>query len=346
MKSALHCFTNKFLFVTVLILFPVLVNAVQLQKFAQLGDFKLESGEIIKNCVVGYNTYGKLNHDNSNAILILTWFGGSSRDLSFFASPGMIADSTKYFVVTIDALGNGVSSSPSNSKLQPNESFPRFNIRDMVESEYFIATKVLGLKHVFCIIGSSMGGMQTFQWLASYPDFTDKAVIEVGSPKLTSNDLLLWNSELLAIEEGLKCNAALESITNTVAAIHTLNLQTPDYYVDHVSSEEFPKYLVDAENDLAKSFNPYNWMSQLRAMINHNIAYSFNNDMKKVAAQVKAKVFIVVCKQDRMVNPRPALDFAKLINAETLELNNDCGHYGVGCEMEKVVSVINKFLSN
>ncbi|MBI5476106.1 MAG: alpha/beta fold hydrolase [Ignavibacteriales bacterium] len=346
MKSVLHHFTYMLCFVTVIILFPVLVHALPVQKFAQLGDFKLESGELIKNCVVGYNTCGKLNADHSNAILILTWFGGSSRDLLFFASPGMLADSTKYFVVTIDAPGNGVSSSPSNSKLQPNESFPHFNVRDMVKSEYFIASNVLGLKHVFCIIGSSMGGMQTFQWLVSYPEFMDKAVIEVGTPKLTSNDLLLWNSELLAIEEGLKCNASLESITNTVAAIHTLNLQTPDYYVDHVSSEEFPKYLKNTENDLAKSFNPYNWMSQLCAMINHNIFYLFNNDMKKVAAIVKAKVFIVVCKQDRMVNPRPALNFAKLIKAETLELDNNCGHYGVGCEMEKVVSAINKFLSN
>lgn len=346
MKSAMNDFSCKFLLMAVIILFPFVVHSKPLQKFAQLGDFKLENGKVIKNCVVGYHTWGKLNPDHTNAILILTWFEGSSQDLLYLTSPGMVADSTKYFVVAIDALGNGVSSSPSNSKLQPNELFPHFNIRDMVESQYFVATKVLELNHVFCVMGISMGGMQTFQWLVSHPDFMDKAVIEVGSPKLTSNDLLLWNSELLAIEEGLKCNASVGSITSTVAAIHTLNLQTPDYYVDHVSPEEFPKYLKDSENDLAKVFSPYNWMSQLRAMIAHNVSYPFNNDMGKAAELVKAKVFIIVSKQDRMVNPRSALNFAKLIKAETLELDNDCGHYGVGCEMEKVVKAINKFLSD
>jgi homoserine O-acetyltransferase len=66
--------------------------------------------------------------------------------------------------------------------------------------------------------------------------------------------------------------------------------------------------------------------------------------MKKAAGVVKAKVFIIVSKQDHMVNPHPALNFAKLINAETLELDNDCGHFGAGCEMEKVNKAINKFL--
>ncbi|MHB1689043.1 MAG: alpha/beta fold hydrolase, partial [Ignavibacteriaceae bacterium] len=238
-------FTYKLFFVTLIILLPFFIQAQPVQKFAQLGDFKLENGKVIKNCIIGYHICGRLNSKHTNVILFPTWFGGSSKDLLNLTGPGMMADSTKYFVVTIDALGNGISSSPENSKLQPNGYFPLFNIRDMVKSEYILATKVLGLKHVFCIMGSSMGGMQAFQWIISHPDFMDKAVIGVGSPKLTSNDLLLWNSELLAIQEGLKCNASEESIKNTVTAIHALNLYTPAYYVDHVSTREFPKYLKD-----------------------------------------------------------------------------------------------------
>lgn len=337
-------FYRMSIYFLLIIFLPLLSYAQPSQKFAHLGNFKLESGSVIKDCVIGYRTCGKLNKEKSNVILFPTWFGGTSHDLLSSMGHGGMADSTKYYIVAIDALGNGVSSSPSNSKLQHNNLFPEFNIRDMVNTEYELATKTLGLKHVLCVMGSSMGGMQTFQWIVSYPDFMDKAITIVGSPKMTSNDLLLWNAELLTIKEGLSCNAPEESIKNAVVAIHALNLQTPDYFVKHLTPEEFPKFLKATENQYTKVFNTYNWMSQLIAMINQNVSAPFDNDMEKAAAVVKAKVLIISSMQDHMVNPHPALDFAKLILVKPLVLNNDCGHFGAGCEAEKVDTAINKFL--
>ncbi len=89
----------------------------------------------------------------------------------------------------------------------------------------------------------------------------------------------------------------------------------------------------------------YDWASQLRAMIAQNISKTFNDDMEKAAGAVKAKVLIIVSKQDHMVNPHPALDFSKLIKARILELNSDCGHLGTDCEIGKVDESVNKFLS-
>jgi homoserine acetyltransferase len=172
----------------------------------------------------------------------------------------------------------------------------------------------------------------------------DLAVILVGLPKLTSNDLLLWNSELLAIKEGLNCNACEESIKNTVVAIHYLNLETPDFFVEHVTPLEFPQFLKDIEDQYTKVFDPYNWMSQF-VQCEQNISEPFNDNMQEAANIVKAKVLIIASKQDRMVNPHPAIDFAKLINAETLIRNNNCEHMGTDCEMTKVGKAINKFLS-
>lgn len=328
----------------ILFILSFILQAQPVQKFAGLGDFKLESGEVIKDCVIGYRTCGEFNDDSTNVIILLTYFGGTSNDLLSFTGSGMMADSAAYFVVVIDAFGNGVSSSPSNSTLQSNESFPLFNIRDMVKAQYLLVTKFLGINHVLSVMGTSMGGMQSFQWIASYPDFMDKAVILVGSPKLTSNDLLLWNSQVLAIEEGHNCNAPEEAIKNTVVAIHVLNLWTPEYIVEHITPEELPKYLKDEQNNYTKMFNSYDWKSQLCGMIAHNVFAPFGNDMEKTASVVKAKAFIITSKQDHMVNPKPASDFAKLINAETLELDNNWGHFGAGYDMENLYKKVSEFL--
>ena len=91
----------------------------QEQQFAALGDFKLKSGEVIRDCRIGYRTFGRLNEQKSNAIVLPTWASGTSEQLKSNIGPGRLMNSEKYFVIAIDALGNGVSSSPSNSKLQP-----------------------------------------------------------------------------------------------------------------------------------------------------------------------------------------------------------------------------------
>ena len=111
------------------------------QQFADIGNFKLENGGEILNCTIGYRTYGKMNADKSNIIIFPTWFGGTTKGLEGLIGPGKIADSTKFYIISLDALGDGVSSSPSNSKKQPNNSFPLFTVRDMVNSQHLLLTK-------------------------------------------------------------------------------------------------------------------------------------------------------------------------------------------------------------
>ena len=82
------------------------------QQFAELGTCKLESGQQIENCRLGYRTWGKLNADGSNAILFPTWFTGTSAQIAGFVGPNALVDPAKYFVIGVDALGDGVSSSP------------------------------------------------------------------------------------------------------------------------------------------------------------------------------------------------------------------------------------------
>src|SRR5690242_15914589 len=88
------------------------------QQFAELGNLKLQGGTVIQDFRLGYRTLGKLNAQKSNAILWPTWLGGKSQDLLQFLGPGKVVDASTYFVVLVDAIGNGVTTSPSNSKSQ------------------------------------------------------------------------------------------------------------------------------------------------------------------------------------------------------------------------------------
>lgn len=330
----------------VLILFIPVSLLAQNQLYGQIGNFRLQSGKIIEHCRIGYRTYGSPNSSFSNVILFPTWFGGNTKDLAGLVGPGKMINSSKYFVITVDALGDGRSSSPSNDEMQPNQKFPKFTIDDMVRAEHALLTGVLSIRHVYAVVGISMGGMQTFQWLTLYPNFMKKAIPIVGSPRLTSYDDILWTSELRAINEGLDSNAPEELIAKTVNAIHTMNLTTPDYRISQTPPSAFDSFMKKSDQNFMKTFNPYDWASQLRAMMAQNIYAPFHNSIKAAAATVKAKVLIVVSLQDHMVNPHPAMAFAPLIHAKLLKLNSDCGHLATGCKAEVMDAAIHKFLAN
>ncbi|MFH1851997.1 MAG: alpha/beta fold hydrolase [Candidatus Neomarinimicrobiota bacterium] len=314
------------------------------QQYAELGDFSLENGETIRDCRIGYRTYGQLNQEKSNVILFPTWFGGTSEHLGNLVGPDKLIDSTRYFVIAIDALGDGVSSSPSNSQFQPGEQFPLFTIRDMVNSQYRALTEVLDIRHLHCIVGGSMGGMQTFQWLVSYPDFMDKAVPYVGAPWQTAYGRLVWEMELLAIEIGRKYDLPLAVTTEQVALIQVVNAYTPDYRNRMTKSNEVTEFRNDYSTRFARNFRIDDWAAQLRAMMSHDITAALDSSKALAAEVIAADLLIIVSRQDHLVNPGPALELARMLGAETLIFDNDCGHLAPGCEMQRFVAVVHEFI--
>jgi len=307
------------------------------QQFADLGELKLESGASIHGCKLGYRTLGTLNATKSNAIVFPTWFSGNSADLLRVVSPQGLVDPTGYFFILIDALGDGVSCSPSNSATQHGVDFPEFTIRDMVESEHRLVTEKLGLNHVHAVMGGSMGGVQTFQWMVSYPEFMDVAIPIVGSPKLTSYDMLLWRTE----EAAMLADPAYQGgryVGNpkmpVVQLIHTMNLTTPEFRVQHTPLAEFESFFAATEGATNGEFDANDWRWQIHAMLSQDIGKGSSLD--EAAARIKARVLLVNARQDHMVNPIPAINFAPLIHAKLLVLEGDCGHLATLCEAAKV----------
>jgi len=131
---------------------------------AELGDLALESGESIRDYRQSYVTHGNLNADKSNLVLACISLTGNHHRLDFLIGPGKALDTERFFIICADPIGNGLSTSPSNSNEQSRMRFPRFLIRDMVNAQHRLLTEVFGVEHACAVVGASMGGMQALQW--------------------------------------------------------------------------------------------------------------------------------------------------------------------------------------
>ncbi|WP_337042715.1 alpha/beta fold hydrolase [Emticicia sp. 17c] len=306
-------------------------------KFANIGSFKTQSGKAINQCKLGYRTFGTLNAEKNNAILFPTWFGGKSQNL--VGNAGTMIDTTRFYLILVDALGNGVSSSPSNTA-----AFPDITIRDMVNAEYALVTKHLQIKHLHAVMGISMGGMQTFEWLVAYPDFMEKAIPIVGTPKQSYYDILLWKTEWNIIEQAGKNTLARQNAMRQVAGVHNLNLATADFYLRTEKTEEAYQKLKKAGDDYVKNNNPENWICQIKAMLSQDIYRTSGKTLAEMPDYIKAKVLVIAALRDEMVNPQAAISFSKALNTNYLELTSDCGHLATGCESDKIKKAIAEFL--
>jgi len=322
-------------------------GAVAEQQFANIGNLALTAGGVIEDCQIGYRTYGELAENNSNVLVIPTWFAGTTAGLESYGliGPGLLADTDKYFVVAIDALGNGVSSSPSNSRTGNSNGFPEISIEDMVNSQHELLTGHLGIEHVSVVTGSSMGGMQTFRWMTQYPDFMDNAVPIDGTPRMTSYDLLQWQTHKHIIRALQKGGYDNTEILVVISRLELLTLYSPDFFVENVSVENLPAFLEQSVQGYS-GYSADDYVSQLEAMIGHDVLGPSDESAHAFAKRVIANVLIVGVPSDQMVNPVPAKQLASTIGAEYFEVESNCGHMGSTCENDMVIAEVTKFLSD
>jgi len=320
------------------------------QQFAEFGDFKLQSGAVIHNFRLGYRTLGKLDSAKSNAILWTAYLGGRSEDLLEYAGPGNIADTTKYFVILVDPIGNGISTSPSNSTTQPRMRFPQFTMRDMVESEHRLVADVLHVPHLRAVMGFSMGGMQTFEWVTAYPGFMDLGVPMNGSPQSTSYDKLLWTAEMDALEldPNWKDGNGTGPMTRGFALyneIASMNLTSPARRVAQTSPKDFEAFLTQTRKSSTGDARVVcDAIRQRQAIEALDIPGEYGATLEQAARRTRAKLLVVLTLQDHIVNPTPARAFANAIGAPVLTLDSPCGHLSMDCV--SIGPIVSKFLAD
>lgn len=319
------------------------------QQFANLGDFELRGGGTIRDLRLGYRTMGQLNAEKSNAILWPTWLGGKTEDLIRYAGPGNVVDTKRYFVIFVDSLANGVTTSPSNSKLQPRLKYPEITIRDMVESEYKLTTDIFHLKHLHAVIGISMGGMQAFEWSVAHPDYMDEVVAMAGSPQSTSYDKLLWTTQIEALRldpewhegEGTKPMTSGLLLYNEIGS---MSLTSPAYRVAHTPPSDFQAFLETLKMEGSDARSACDSIRQRQAILSLDIPGEFGSTMEEAAKRVHAKMLIFVSPEDHTVNPAPALEFARFAGAPVITLDSSCGHQSTACI--SLGRVMSQFLTN
>jgi homoserine O-acetyltransferase len=294
---------------------------------ADLGTCALESGEELRPCTVAYRTLGSLNAARDNAVLVPTWFTGTSEQMLDLVAT--LADTARFHVIVVDAFGNGVSTSPSNSPTQGGEAFPRITIGDMVASQYRLVTEELGLERLYAVTGASMGGMQTFEWMVAHPGFFEKAVPLIGSPRLGAYDVALWETELRILDLYEACRCA--DAAATLAGVGMLTSSSPDAFNARSDRTAIGASLESgAEATLSRPDGwTYDMASQLHAMIAHDVARNFGGDLTRAAGAVTADLLSVVVRSDHVVTPGPAVEFAGLAGGESIVLDNAGGHGGL-----------------
>jgi homoserine O-acetyltransferase/O-succinyltransferase len=317
------------------------------QRFAELGRCTLQSGQVIEDCRVGYRTFGTLNPVGDNAVLMPTWLYGRSGELvAFFgndSSPEHMVDTKRFFGIAIDALGNGVSSSPSNSKRQHGVAFPAFSMRDVVTAEYRVVTEVLGLHHLHAVLGLSMGGEQTFVWAVEHPGFFDLAVPILGTPRLTSYDLQVKRImvETIVGDPGYQNgNYTTEPPLKLANLFGNLVVTTPEYRNEATSRDRLQDFFKQAEAPQPIDANDRLW--QLHAIMSQDVIG--NRSLADAARSTKAKFLVIVNANDHLVNPQPALDWAEALHAPVYISHGECAHLIMNCDAEAVTSRVRNFL--
>ena len=147
-----------------------------------LRNFQFQDGSRLSELKLHYATFGALHGDN--AVLIMHGTGGTGRRFISDRFAGVLfgrelLDASRYFIVLPDGIGHGRSSKPSDGL---GDKFPHYDYDDMVTADYKLLTEGLGIKHLRLVMGTSMGGMQSWVFGERYPEFMDALMPLASAP--------------------------------------------------------------------------------------------------------------------------------------------------------------------
>ncbi len=318
-----------------------------------MGDLKLESGEVIRDFAISYVTHGTLNAKRSNAILMVTALTGNHHRLDFMIGSGKALDTDRYFVVCTDAIGNGLTTSPSTSTAQPRMRFPRYTIRDMVHSQHRLLTEHLKIDHVVAVVGPSMGGMQALQWGVSHPKFMDSLVALVPLARTPAWSIVVTDATRQAImldpawRGGDYATPPEKGIRLWRQVLAFLSARTPEWYrYQFAQPGEVLPWLETQIGQTIRAFDANDYIYQSWAYDAHDVGTTpgVGGDYARALRAIEAKTLVMVGTKDLLnpeFEPLEAARHIRDVRVTAIRPDSVTGHYAAGGFVPADVEVIN-----
>jgi len=312
-------------------------------ELAGIGDFELEDGGTIPNCQLAFATHGTLNAAKDNAILITTWYSGSSKIWEqVYIGKGRALDPDKYFIIVVNQIGSGLSTSPHNAPAPIAMSkFPHVRIGDDVRAQHKLLTEKFGITQLQLVTGGSMGARQTYEWAVRYPEMVLRAAPIAGTAKNTEHDFLFTQvcSEAVTSDPGFKGG---EYASNADVA-EGLKRQAHVWCVMGWSTEWFKQQMykplgfetVDAfvtgfMEPYFMALDPNDLLCMAWKWQRGDVSRNTNGDLAAALGRVTAKTFVLPISEDMFFPPRDCEAEQKLVPGSELRvLDSICGHLGL-----------------
>jgi homoserine O-acetyltransferase len=306
----------------------------------EVPNYVLQKGGVLPTARLAYKTVGTLNADRSNAVLVPSWYTGTHVETEmFFVGPERALDPRKYFIVLTDLLGNGMSSSPSNTP-PPYERtrFPRVTIQDNVRLQHQLITQTLGIERLRLVTGWSMGACQTYQWASQYPDMVAAACPIAGSARTASFNKVFLMSLRRTLEmdpayaEGYYDRAPVAGLRAFATIYAGWGVSEPFFRTGAyrifgaANHEEFVQYFWEP---FFLKCDANNLLSQLSTWMDGDISANpqYEGNFERALDAIRARTIIMPVDNDRYFPPVDAQEEARHIpGAECRVIESIWGH--------------------
>jgi homoserine O-acetyltransferase len=305
-----------------------------------LGNFTLEEGGTLRPGRLAYTTHGRLNAKKDNAILITSWYSGSSKIWeTTYIGEGRALDPDKYFIICTNQLGNGLSTSPHNTDgVGGRGRFPHVRIGDDVRAQHQLVTEHFGIGELALVIGGSMGAQQTYEWAVRYPDMVKRAAPICGTARNTPHDFLYvdtlmeairsdpgfkqgWYDSHAEVREGLRRHSRLWSVMGFSTEFYRREVWR------HYGFSSLDDFLVNFFDAYFLQMDPNALMTMMWKWQRGDVTRHTGGDLAAALGRIKARTFVMPIDEDMFFPPRDcAAEQALIPNSEFRLTHSVCGH--------------------
>ncbi|MGQ0700444.1 MAG: alpha/beta fold hydrolase [Panacagrimonas sp.] len=299
----------------------------------ELGDFTLDDGGTIRGCKLAYSTFGTLNAAKDNAILVTTWFSGTSKIMEqVYVGAGRALDPNKYFIVIVNQIGNGLSSSPHNTPFPGGmANFPHVRIGDDVRAQHKFLTEKFGIQSLALVTGGSMGAQQTYEWAVRYPDMVRRAAPIAGTAKNTSHDFLFTETLVEAITSDPNWNGGWYGTASDVrqgllrhAKIWGVMGWSTEFYAQNrpqaLGFSSLDDFITNFMNGYFGVMDPNALLCMAWKWQRGDVSRHTGGDLGEALGRIKAKVFVMPISTDMFFPPSDCKREQELIPGSALRV--------------------------